>query len=217
MEQRKRVVIAANGSMDDSAFHSRILSEADVIICADGGANRIHELGFTPDMVIGDLDSITAKVHASLRGNGRTKVIEDPDQDKTDLELAIAQALKLAPFEIIIIGAIGTRLDHTLANALSLSRIPPSLPCRMMDEHNTVWLVSSSLEVKGAAGSTLSVIAASDVKGLTYAGLKWCISNKDVPSGWIGISNRMAGETARISLRKGMVLVMQSVDAQVKP
>ena len=130
----RKIVIIANGSMNNAAFHKEVLDDADIIICADGGANHAERLEIIPDYVIVDMDSIKDLLH-DLEQNDKTKVIVDPDQDRT-------------------------------------------------------------------------AIPVTNVKGLTYEGLKWGLTNVTVDLGWLGVRNRMIDSEASISLKEGKVFVV---------
>lgn len=209
----EKIVIVAGGTMRNRRFHSRILKQADKIICADGGANMTVAFGFIPDIVIGDMDSIKKGVLKKLKNNGKTQIIEDPDQNKTDTELALSLAMKFKPKEIIILGAIGDRFDHTLANILCLDRVKGKTAASIVDDKNEIRLMDKDIEVIGEKNGLVSVIPLTAVKGLTYDGLKWTVRNKNCHFGWFGISNRLTKKKAKVKVKRGKVVVMKSVDA----
>ncbi len=207
-----KIAIVSNGSLGDKDFHLSVLADADMVICADGGANNAHSLGIIPDYVIGDMDSIRKDVLDALQGNDKTRIIVDPDQDKTDTELAIALAESFDPEEIIMLCALGSRIDHTMANILCLDRIKEGISARIVDDRNELVLVDSSLDIRGTKGQVVSVIPLTDVSGLTYEGLKWPLKNESFKFNWIGVCNMLVGSKARVSLDKGKVLVIRSRD-----
>ena len=141
-----KVIIIANGKIENKQFYQQLLQQAEVIICADGGANHTRDLGIVPNYVIGDMDSINNNLLKELQQNKQCKIIIDPNQDKTDLELAIELAESLHPQEIIIIGGIGERLDHTLANIISFSKIPAQINTCFLNEKNKVWIANGKKE-----------------------------------------------------------------------
>ena len=206
------IAIAVNGEYADRDFHRGILDKAAVIICADGGANTVEELGIAPDYVIGDMDSIRKEVLDRLKILGRTVIIEDPDQNKTDLELAIELAAKLKPREIIILGALGKNIDHTLASIISLDKIGSGIIAKITDGKNEIRLARESIEIEGEAGDIVSVVALTEVSGLTYEGLKWNVQGMKAEFGWFGVRNRMTGRKASIKLQQGKILVIKVRD-----
>jgi thiamine pyrophosphokinase len=202
-----RIAIVANGELKDRMFYENNLEKADVIICADGGANKLLEWNITPDYVIGDMDSI--RDHVLERLKKKIKVIFDSDQDKTDMMRAIGLANSLNPAEITIFGAIGDNIDHTLSNLICLDQIDRKIKARILDEKNEIFLVDSELKLEGKEGDIISIIPLTDAEGLSYEGLKWSLKNKDVGFGWFGTRNRMTGNKCRISLKKGKLLVIR--------
>ena len=203
-----KVAIIANGNVNDKKFHLSLLKEVDKIICADGGADNAFKLGITPDLIIGDFDS----VKSIAKFKGKCEIIEDKDQDKTDTFLAIEEALKLNPDEIIFLGVIGTRFDHTLTNILELVKLKENIKARIIDEHNEIELVTDSIKISGKKGNIVSVIPLTDVTGLTYSGLHWEVTDKEVSLGWSGSSNVMSENNATISLKTGKILVIKARD-----
>ncbi len=201
-----KIAIVANGRLEDHEFHNNILKNCDQVIAADGGANNCEILGIIPNYVIGDMDSISSELLAELKK--KAKVIIDPDQNKTDVELALELAHSLVPSEVILLCAIGTRIDHTLANIMCLAR----WEAKVIDPHNEIQLVTDSTIVRGSVGDTVSIVPLSPIKGLTYSGLKWKVEDMDTPFGWFGICNNLSEPTAKIALKQGKILVMKTRD-----
>ena len=175
-----------------------------MIIAADGGADNCIKIGIEPDHVIGDLDSISAKAKKKFS----KKIIHDKSQDTTDLEKAINLTKKLKCTFLEIICATGLRMDHTLSNIICLLRV--NFPSRIIDKDHDICIPLKKLELKGKKGDVISVIPISEVKGLTYSGLKWNIQNKDTETGWIGTSNEMISNKASISLKSGKIIVIKT-------
>lgn len=204
-----RIAIIANGDLEDLEFHRHIIKKTDKIICADAGANHADILGVIPDYIIGDMDSVRKKVLEKFRKKG-TKIMVDPNQDKTDLELAIKFASEKNPEEIIILGAISKRLDHTLANLLCLKKI--KCKAKIIDDKNEIITVTDFIDIKGKKDDIISIIALTEVKGLTYQGLRWKVKDLNVKSGWFGICNRLKKDKAKITLKKGEIVVIKAKD-----
>lgn len=206
---KNKIIIIANGTINDFDFHKKIVKKADIIICADGGAITAKNMGIVPDYIIGDFDSVNVSVIDYYKKIRKTEIIEDDNQYKTDLELAISLAETLAPSEIFIIGAIGDRIDHTLANILCLANIRSEVPTQIIDDKNTIELVDSSIRINGKKDDIISVVPLTELEGLTYNGLKWNVKNKTTKLGWFGISNRMSKSCANIRLKNGKILLIR--------
>ncbi len=126
-----RAVIFVNGVVDDYARLAAWLRADDYLIGADGGTMHCLALGRRPDVVVGDLDSLSGGVVAELRAAG-VEIEEHPvAKDKTDLDLAIDRAIRDGADAVLLVGALGGRLDQTLSNLLLLARrewpVPPLL------------------------------------------------------------------------------------------
>ncbi|MBN1896095.1 MAG: thiamine diphosphokinase [Candidatus Aenigmarchaeota archaeon] len=202
-----KILIVANGCIKNTEWYKPMIEGCGKVIAADGGADNCIKLGIIPDYIIGDMDSITAEAKKKFSAS---KIIEDKDQDKTDLQLAIRLAESLRPENITVIGATGERLDHTIGNVLSLADSESDI--MIIDENNEVYSVNDSIEIHGRKGDIVSVIAVSEVSGLAYEGLRWELKNKDVHSGWMGVCNEMNGDSAKISVTSGKIIVIKSRD-----
>ena len=206
--RRKIIAIVANGHLKNNAFNKKELKQAAVIICADGGANKIAPLKIIPHYLIGDMDSVKKSV--VMRLPTTTKIIIDKRQDNTDLEKAILFAEKLKPTEIKILGALGNNLDHTIANVISLHHVSKKFKISILDEKHTIFLLNdNSLEICGKRGDIVSVIPITHIHGLSYRGLKWLVKNKEVTTGWCGVRNQITAKQTQISLKKGKALVIK--------
>lgn len=205
----KSIAIIAGGMINDRPFHQKILAKANLIICADSGADNAIKLGVIPNYVIGDLDSIRYTALHKLQKIPNCRILFDRDKNKTDLELAIALAESCNPAEIIILGAIGDNFDHTLANVICLDKIPRNISARIIDNRQEIYLVDKSIALKGKKGSIVSVITLAPVKNLKYSGLKWTPDKTASSFGWFGIRNRMIKSSAKITLDSGKILVIK--------
>jgi thiamine pyrophosphokinase len=183
----------------------------DLVLAADGGANLCLAWGWPVDLVVGDMDSVDVAVQQQLEAQGTPFLVSPVDKDETDLELALQLALAKGATEIIIAGALGARIDHTLGN-LALLALPALAPVstRVVDGGQTIWLVRNGLVVHGQPGDTLSLIPfGGDARGVTVSGVRWPLHEADLPLGpSLSISNRMIAACAGISVRSGRVLVV---------
>lgn len=210
-----RVVIIANGEMEDYEWHKGIVATADKIICADGGSNHAYAMGVTPHTIIGDLDSIEKHV---LQHFSTVEVLKYPkEKDFTDTQLAINLALKLNPREIILLGALGKRLDHTLANIFQLTAyIKSNIIFKIIDSFQELWLMGpGTIEINGFEGEVISLIPiTSEVRGITTKGLKYPLKdNNFFRTNPYGISNEMTDDKAIISQEMGIMLIIRNRQA----
>lgn len=207
-----RIILFANGELPYPDQARRLIQPDDVILCADGGARHALDLGLAPHRVIGDFDSLNSTDLLRLTREGAELESYPRDKDYTDLELALRAARGLAPEEVILLGALGGRLDQTLANIFLLAHPDyADLPVTLVNGPERAWVVRDALAVRGKPGDTLSVIPLTpDVTGLTYHdGLRWTLTDATLPFGSSrGVSNELTAEEARLSLKTGVVLVI---------
>jgi thiamine pyrophosphokinase len=212
-----RIIIFSNGSFDHPEQDRRRINRGDMVIAADGGLVHCLAMNITPDLLIGDLDSVPPNLVEKLRNNG-TQIQEYPRRkDHTDLELAIETAMTQEPDEIIILAGLGGRWDQTLANILMLSQPRFQGPrIRLVDGPQQIEVISSgdTLEISGQTGSTVSLIPIhGPAKGIITSGLEYELINGTLAYGASrGVSNVLIEEYASVTLKEGR-LVCIIIDA----
>jgi thiamine pyrophosphokinase len=205
-----RIVIFANGLLPDIAKARQLILPDDVLICADGGTQHALALGLQPAAVIGDLDSMRADVRSSI--DPKTKVIQHPhEKDETDLELAMRYSLVQKPSSILIVGALGNRLDQTLGNIALLSDPWLLVPeVRLDDGVEQAFFCRHDAQVNGSAGDLVSLIPwGGAVGGVITDGLRWPLRGETLhPEKTRGISNELLGTQASIHIDTGLLLIV---------
>ena len=208
-----RAVVFVNGDIADYGALSRWLRADDYRIAADGGARHLEALGLTPDVIVGDLDSIDPSLLARLRGQGAAVEKHPAAKDATDLELALERAVRDGAREILLFGAVGGRLDQTLANLLILAQQNWTVPFAIVegDQFARVLHGRQSVTLTGPTGGYVSAVALSEeVTGVTYQGLEYPLQNATLRLGSTrGVSNTLASSPAQISIESGILLVTQ--------
>jgi len=210
---KPKTVIFANGISADPTENRRCLSPGDTIICADGGTLHALAMGLTPDLIVGDLDSLPAPVAAKMEAKGVEIQRHPVNKDQTDLELALQAAVQRGAKEILILTALGGRLDQTLANILLLTRPEwRGVRLRLAEGAQSAWLLRGpdSLTLRGQPGDTLSVVVLSrELRGLTLQGVKWPLNKAAVLLGSTRtISNAFAEAEVKIQLAQGIALAI---------
>lgn len=205
-----RILIFANGDLPNPETVRGLIQPEDFILCADGGTRHALALGLTPNLIIGDLDSTTFNLQPLIEKGTRVQKFST-DKNETDLELAIAHALKMNPSEVVIVGALGGRLDQTLGNIALLSN-PQLATCniRLNDGVEEIFLCRDQASVKGRSGDIVSLIPwGGEVTGVLTQNLKWPLSNETLhPHKTRGISNEMLDKEASIKINSGLLLVV---------
>ena len=210
-----RIIIFANGELPNPEKARALLRDDDFIIAADGGTRHVLALGRVPNVIIGDLDSLNVEPFDRLRAGSSTlnaEIIRFPaDKNETDLELAIAHALNLHPEQVLIIAALGGRLDQTLGNITLISDLRPStFGLRLDDGIEEVFFCHDQCEIHGAAGDLVSLIPwQGEVTGVRTTDLKWPLRDETLfPNKTRGISNEMLGDKAAVQIQSGSLLVV---------
>ena len=209
-----RIVIIANGDLENPGFFKSLLRPNDYIICADGGSRHAKSLGLTPNLIIGDLDSVDP-LALPKAADLKPEVISYPaEKNSSDLELAVEHAVQLKPEEILIIGALGgSRVDHSLFN-LMLLKLPlaAQIPARIADQDQELFMTFDRLEVVGQSGDYLSLFPlTTDVEGVITAGLKYPLHNETLQfASSRGLSNELLGDRASVTITRGILLVIKT-------
>ena len=131
------------------------------------------------------------------------------------MEICIDFAISLGVTEIIILGATGTRLDHTLTNInLLIKADNANIKATIIDKNNIINLISSNIEIKGKKGDLVSLIPiTTSVEGINTIGLEYPLKNATMYIGKsLGVSNVMEDSIANVSIEKGYLLVMKCND-----
>ncbi len=205
------IVIFANGELPDLDKARFLIQRGDYIICADGGTRHALALDLTPDLIIGDMDSADREQLRKLKEDGVSIESFSHDKNETDLELAISRAIELKPAQVIIVAALGGRLDQTLANIALLSNLRLStFDARLDDGVEEILLCRDQVHVHGRSGDLVSLIPwQGAVTEVQTENLKWPLRKETLyPDKTRGVSNEMLGETASVSIGSGLLLVV---------
>lgn len=197
------------GSPD--AICSEIEFESRYVICADGGYSLAKKLGIKPNVIIGDFDTYTDKLPDNC------EVIKHPaEKDDTDTMLAVKLALERGYTYITICGAIGGRLDHTIANIQTLRYIlKHEAYGELVGDGNYVTMQGTGIKVynrmKGYYFSVFSYTE--ECTGVSLTGFKYPLKNGIIKSSFpIGVSNMITGKSGIVSVDSGILLIIFSKD-----
>lgn len=204
-------VIVASGELGDVGVARAWLDRADKVIAADGGLRHLRRLDREPDLLIGDLDSLDPSEPEQLERAG-TDVLRHPRRkDATDLELALTAAHKQGAQQVIVLGAVGSRWDQSLASLL-LAAQPQFAELRLRfvsgPQQAQVLQSEQRLELDGAPDDLVSLIPlAGDAHGVTTTGLGYPLQNGTLNfAASRGVSNFIESTPARVELAEGVLL-----------
>jgi len=188
-----------------------VMTPEDYIICTDGGYDIACNHGIVPDLLLGDFDSIRRELphHIKVRRF-------PPEKDHTDLELALQEALALKASQVRILGGIGGRLDHTVANLQLLSQYSESFDkITMFDGKNQCFIADNTqknIVLTREENCYLSLFSLSEqCTGVTISGVKYPLTDHTLTRSFpLGVSNEFTEKKAVLSVEDGDLLVILS-------
>jgi thiamine pyrophosphokinase len=206
-----KLVIFANGIVPNLEAVRHLIEPDDVIYAADGGTRHALALGLLPALVIGDLDSLMPSDRQILEQRDVELELFPRNKDKTDLELALEAALQTGKREILLVGALGGRLDQTLGNLSLLSdQSLAEVDICLDDGLEQAFFIRTEGEIHGRPGDIVSLIPwGAQVTAITTNGLQWPLRSETLfPAETRGISNVLQAETASVRIGSGLLLII---------
>jgi thiamine pyrophosphokinase len=200
----------ANGQYGEINFYTSKFSGDESILCADGGANYAYQLGWRPAAIIGDMDSILPEVRSYFAEMGVPFTLLSPRKDETDTQIVLDLAIEMGATEIVLLGTLGGRLDHTLSNLYSgIDLVRQDIKISHVSPEACVYLVSKELEIKGEKGDLVSIVCLTDAaQGITINGFEYPLQNvcmeKTKP---YAVSNVMTGARGTVHVKEGVLAV----------
>jgi thiamine pyrophosphokinase len=210
----KRALILANGKPPGKQLFKKFLAASDWFICADGGANTAARFGCTPNLIIGDLDSIKQE---TLSIFNLVQVKKVKDQNSTDLEKALTAAIGAAYKEIYVFGATGGRLDHAIGNLSALAKFSRKAHITFIDNLGTYRSVHRSQEFNLPIGTLISLLPLSRCTGIATQGLQWNLNNESLELGIReSTSNMIVSSPASIKLNNGTLIIFTAANNETR-
>ncbi len=211
-----RAAVLVNGRVDDYAWLERWVAQADYIVAANGGLHHCRALGCTPHVIVGDLDSAPPELVAHYRGLGSQVEGHPRAKDKTDLELAVERAIRDGATEVILLGALGGRLDQAMANLMLLARADWPVPVSLAEANQVARVLQgdTTLELDLPPGALVSALPISqEVTGITYRGLEYPLEDGTLVRGSTrGVSNVVVESPVTVRVGRGVLMVVYEVE-----
>lgn len=210
-----KAIIISNGTIENYSFYKKILKDYDLIICADGGAQHAKHMGIVPDVVMGDFDSISPNDLNDMKSQGIRIVPYPPVKDETDTQLVINYAIEQGYKELVLLGCLGTRFDHSFANVALLKTVmDKGGKGTIINEYNEICLIDSNIELTGEAGDIVSLLPVTEkVTGVTISGFYYPLHDAELEFGIpTGISNVFTQTQVTITIKSGLLLVIRARD-----
>lgn len=211
---KKTALVIVNGLLPFMIL-KKCVAEADVIICADGGANYALENDIHPDYVVGDLDSIRPETRAALKD---TQFIHRPSQYSTDLEKTMQYAIENGIERVLLVGMTGLRLDHQICNLHMGEKFSHQVAIEIHDDFGIGTYITAgeeemAFEFDSYEGQVISLLAFRRVESVTTEGLKYPLTGEALE--WAvrdGLSNEVIGSIFTVHIKNGTLFVYRRRD-----
>lgn len=200
-------VILCHGEPPSTGLLLHYLQQAGLIVCTDGAAHWVQEAGCRPHIVIGDMDSAGPLPDCELVDCG-----PHDQQENTDAEKAILLALERGARRIVLLGATGRRLDHTLGNLWLIARYHRQAELVLADDHSVLSVISTPRRICCRAGARFSLLALTADVVLQTHGLQWPL-NGALEQGTRGLSNVAVGREVFIDLQSGLLGIITAPES----
>ncbi len=208
-----QALLVASGDLDLEVL-KEYSSVSNFIVAIDGGINHCFEANIRPDLVIGDLDSISPSNKGKLEKENIEVLIYPEEKDATDLEIAVDYSIDQNFTKTIILGSTGSRLDHSLAAIGLLDKFyKKDMEAYIVNKKNICFLLSGERNVSNIK-KYVSLIPM-ERKGMlvTLEGFKYPLKDDFIEfSSTRCISNEILGDSASIKIKNGLALVILSED-----
>lgn len=204
IEKNRCVIVAAGKISSDEIIKSNVFYD-DYIIAADGGYTKLKNAGIVPNLIVGDFDSSdTPEIDIET-------IILNPIKDCTDTEFAVEQAVERGYKDIYILGALGGRNDHSFANfALIAALKTKNVNVTIIEENHKIYALKNENKTIAKKDIYVSVFAFGNDCTIDLEGFFYPLSNyKLSPYSSLGVSNEIVEETGRITVKDGVLLVME--------
>ncbi len=209
----KAVILAGSEIRVTDTLKKRV-SDAALIVAADSGLRHAEPLGLTPTLIVGDFDSVSDDVLG--RHTDLTEQRHPPEKDALDLEIAFAGVDEREADEVVVVGALGGRLDQTLAAVMIAARRERQGQTTVLDDgYRQVYLLvgEEGLELPLPPDTLFSLIALDHDTTVSIQGAKYDLDPTALPFGvGLGVSNRVATSPLRLRSYSGLVAVIVERD-----
>jgi len=216
---QNKTILVFTGGMINLVWAREWLAtkQFDYIITADKGLLYADELNCKVDYILGDFDSIDTDLLEKYRSMNVELITFPCEKDFTDTHLAIETAIEKGAGQITILGAIGSRMDHTMSNIQNMKiALDSEIPCYIIDEFNKIYLANKEVTINKSEqfGKYISLIPFSEsVAGLTLSGFHYPLKKYLMNQGLsVGISNEIVEEKGVIEFEEGILIVFETRD-----
>lgn len=185
------MVILANGSFPEAPRCLEILDRAQTVICCDEAADHLLAYGREPDLIIGDMDSVSG----ATRERFSDRVIAIQEQETNDLTKAVNHCIDQGVRHVTILGATGLREDHTLGNISLMLEYSKRINASMVTDFGTFTVLHSGQTVPSFPGEKISFFSVNNQVRVTSEGLKYPLNDLQLHQWWRASLNEVTGDS----------------------
>lgn len=205
----KKCIILANGKAPAKSIVRYLeLAGYTFLICADGGADTAKKMRLTPDVIIGDFDSVKAETLGFFRN--KAEIIRIDRQNDTDVEKCLKYALRKKFNEVVLLGAIGDRLDHSFCNMGIVIKFFSKIKVKIISDKSILTPYKGKVNIRTVKGETISLYGFNDRTKITSLGLKYPLTKTALPFGEKeSTSNVALDDSVKLEIEGGMIFVIR--------
>ena len=196
-------VILADGAFPNNDDTLAYLKKAQKIICCDGAIHQLEKIKILPDMIVGDLDSISP----AEKEKYSDRLYQDSNQDTNDLTKAMQWCLDHNIREVVVLGATGKREDHTLGNIGLLAEHCHRMIWSFLTDYGWFVPIRKSSTIQSKAGQQVSIFCFDPQCSITSSGLKYPLIQRQFKLPWEGTLNEAEKEHFSLTFEKGEIVV----------
>lgn len=198
------IVILANGRFPETSCGRDLLKSARVVICCDGAADKLIAYGMEPDVIVGDMDSVSAQVREQFA----SVLIHSDDQESNDLTKAVQYCMEQGYSSVAILGATGLREDHTLGNISLMVEYAPRISVRIISDHGIFFLVYSDEAVETEPGEKISLFSIDNHVRVSSSGLKYPLKDLQLSNWYTASLNEATGDQFTVRFDSPLPLIV---------
>lgn len=210
-----KAAIISNGDLADAEKLRQMLPRFDLVICCDGGVRHLKDLSLSPDLIVGDLDSADSTILQTYIDQGIPVLRYPKDKDQTDTQIAVETAVQKGANSIVLLGALGSRWDHSYANVMLLIKLAKmGIDGMILHSHNRILVSDRLLKLTGKPGQFVSLLPLGQgVKIQSTRGLHYSVKEKEMPMDQpYGISNYFIEDEAKVRIASGWLMAVIADD-----
>jgi thiamine pyrophosphokinase len=196
-------VIVADGTFPVNEIPLSFLRNASLTVCCDGSAKTLVDAGFTPDAIVGDMDSLDS----GLAERFADRIYRYDEQDTNDLTKAVNWCAEKGYREIVIIGATGKREDHTLGNISLLAEYIRDTEVMMVTDTGIFRPFIGSATIDSFSGQQVSIFSIDPETEVSSSGLKYPLVRKKIKNWWAATLNEATGDKFTLHFENGRIIV----------